>query len=148
MKLPDYHIRDYRPEDFEGLSDLWELTGLDYPERGDDRTTIEECDRHGGKLLVMIDQASNQLIGSSWMTCDGRRVFMHHFGIHPDFQNMGLGKELLRESLKFIKNKGKQVKLEVHKENQAAKHLYASSGFFAFTDYDIFMIRDIEGLDI
>jgi ribosomal-protein-alanine N-acetyltransferase len=148
LNQPQIHIRDYEPDDFNGLIDLWQVTGLDYPERGDDESSIEECNRQGGKLLVMVDQESNRIIGSSWMTNDGRRIFMHHFGILPEFQNMGLGKELLKESLKFIKEKKKQVKLEVHRENMVAKHLYKSAGFFAFTDYDIYMIRDIDNIEI
>jgi len=145
---PKIHIRKYQPDDFDELVEFWKLTCLDYPERGDDRSTIDDCTLHGGLMLVMTDQSSDKLIGSSWMTCDGRRIFMHHFGIHPQYQNRGLGKKLLKESLKFIKSKGKQVKLEVHKENKVAKHLYESAGFFAFTDYDIYMIRDLEDIEI
>lgn len=148
MKYSHFHIRDYEPADFDDLFKLWKITGLDYPERGDDESTIKECSRLGGKLLVMTDQDSNRVIGSSWMTTDGRRIFMHHFGILPEFQGMGLGKRLLIESLEFIKSQGKQVKLEVHKENLAAKHMYESAGFFAFTDYDIYMIRDVGELNI
>ena len=37
---------------------------------------------------------------------------------------------------------GRQVKMEVHKENFAAKKLYEKLGFFAFRDYDIYMIRE------
>ncbi len=145
---PQIHIREYQASDCDELVDLWQLTGLDYPERGDDRSTIEECNRQGGKLLVMIHEPSNQLIGSSWMTCDGRRIFMHHFGIRPEYQNRGLGKKLLKESMKFIKSKGKQVKLEVHKESQAAKHIYESAGFCAFPDYYIYMIRNFDEIKI
>ena len=36
-----------------------------------------------------------------------------------------------------------QVKLEVHKENYPAQRLYEKLGFFAFRDYDIYMIRDL-----
>ena len=148
MNQLNIHIRDYEPGDSDGLFELWRITGLDYPERGDDESTIEECSRHGGKLLVMTDQTSNRVIGSSWMTTDGRRIFMHHFGILPEFQGVGLGKRLLKESLEFIKSQGKQVKLEVHKENLAAKYMYESAGFFAFTDYDIYMIRDVDEINI
>jgi ribosomal-protein-alanine N-acetyltransferase len=142
------HIREYQPDDFDSLVALWKLTGLDYPERGDDKSTIEDCNRQGGKLLVMIDQESKHLVGSSWMTFDGRRIFMHHFGILPEYQNQGLGTMLLKESLQFIKSTGKQVKLEVHKGNQVARHLYESAGFFAFTDYDIYMIRNYDEIEI
>jgi len=145
---PKTHIRKYQPDDFDELVELWQLTGLDYPERADDRSTIDDCNCQDGLLLVMIDQSLNKLVGSSWMTYDGRRIFMHHFGIHPQHQNRGLGKSLLKESLKFIKSKGKQVKVEVHRENKVAKHLYESAGFFAFTDYDIYMLRNLDDIEI
>jgi ribosomal protein S18 acetylase RimI-like enzyme len=140
-----YRIRDYRPEDFPSLYSLWQQTDLSQPERGDSADTIKQCNEHGGRLLVMEESGKNRIIGSSWMTWDGRRIYLHHFGILPEWQGMGLGTELALESLKWIRQKGQQVKLEVHKENQAAKRLYEKLGFFAFRDYDIYMIRELNG---
>ena len=97
----------------------------------------------GGRLLIMEDPEKGQLVGSSWMTFDGRRMFLHHFGIAPDMQNQGYGKQLFEASMNFLKEKGYQVKMEVHHNNHAAIHIYKSAGFFNFPDYDIFMIRDI-----
>ncbi len=37
---------------------------------------------------------------------------------------------------------GRQVKIEVHRENTAAIRLYKKLGFFAFEDYEIYMIRE------
>jgi ribosomal protein S18 acetylase RimI-like enzyme len=55
---------------------------------------------------------------------------------------MGLGTELAMKSLEWIREMDQQVKLEVHKENYPARHLYEKLGFFAYRDYDICMIRD------
>jgi len=143
-----YHIRDYIPEDYDQLLELWDLTGLNYPERGDNQEVIDRCQKMGGKLLIMTDPDHDKLIGSSWMTYDGRRIHLHHFAIHPDYQNKGLGKILVRESLQFIREMGQQVKLEVHENNKIAKHLYEKFGFFAFTDYDIYMLRNTNNRDI
>ncbi|KPK85443.1 MAG: hypothetical protein AMS27_07275 [Bacteroides sp. SM23_62_1] len=148
MIIPQHIIRDYDPADYDQLLELWNLTGLNYPERGDDGIVIERCITMGGKLLIMVEATENKLIGSSWMTYDGRRIHLHHFAIHPDYQNRGLGKILTRESLRFVRKMGQQVKLEVHKENKIAKHLYEKFGFFAFTDYDIYMLRDPDNLNL
>ncbi|MFZ5940301.1 MAG: GNAT family N-acetyltransferase [Bacteroidota bacterium] len=137
-------IRDYRRDDYPGLVSLWQSTGLGNPERGDNEEVIDRCNAMGGRLLVMVDETSGRLVGSSWMTFDGRRMFLHHFGIAPDLQNRGLGKKLLEATLLHLKEKGHQVKLEVHSENHAAIHLYKTAGFFDFQDYDIFMIRNIK----
>ena len=137
-------IRDYRPEDFASLIELWQETDLSQPERGDNAESIRQCNDHGGKLLVMEEAGTGKIIGSSWMTWDGRRIYLHHFGILPSYQGMGLGTELAEKSMEWLREKGQQVKLEVHKENHAAKHLYEKFGLFAYTDYDIYMIRNFD----
>jgi len=143
MNRKDYIIRDYRDEDYPALISLWKNTELTYPEREDDRESITETLRMGGKLLVMIDSRDGALIGSSWMTYDGRRIYLHHFGIRTDYQRQGLGNWMAEESMKFIQEMKKQVKLEVHKNNRAAIRLYEKFGFFAFKDYYIYMIRNL-----
>ena len=137
-------IRDYQPEDFPSLLELWQKTDLTKPERGDNEEIITKCNEQGGRLLIMEETDGGRIIGSSWMTWDGRRIYLHHFGILPEFQRRGLGTELAKKSLEWIREKGDQVKLEVHKENHAARKLYEKLGFFAFRDYDIYMIREFE----
>lgn len=80
------------------------------------------------------------------MTFDGRRIHLHHFGILPEFQGNGLSKILIKKSFDFVKKKGYQVKLEVHKTNKRAINLYKKSGFQSLGDYEIYIIRDITKL--
>ncbi len=136
-------IRDYKEDDYNQISELWSLTGLGNPERGDNAETIKRTLALGGKLLVIASKTSGQIIGTSWMTCDGRRILLHHFGILPDFQGKGLSKILLKESLQFAKKTGLQVKLEVHSSNIRAINLYNKFGFKLLKEYCIYIIRDI-----
>ena len=112
-------------------------------ERDDTEEVIERCNAMGGKLLIMEIQDTKEIIGSSWMTWDGRRISLHHFGIMPTYQNRGFGTMLAEKSVEWIREKGQQVKLEVHKQNLPAKRLYENLGFISFEDYDIYMIRDV-----
>jgi ribosomal protein S18 acetylase RimI-like enzyme len=141
---PPMLIRDYRENDYASLLDMWHKTDLAQPERKDDAGVIRRCNEMGGRMLVMEDVDTGRIIGSSWMTWDGRRVYLHHFGIHPEWQRRGLGKKLAEASLEWISRMGYQVKLEVHKQNKAAIYLYKKLGFFAFEDYEIYMIRDFK----
>jgi ribosomal protein S18 acetylase RimI-like enzyme len=50
---------------------------------------------------------------------------------------------LLDESLKFVKKKGFQVKLEVQKTNTKAINLYKKAGFEYLGDYDVYIIRNL-----
>lgn len=88
-----------------------------------------------------------KICGTCWMTCDGRRIHLHHFGIHPDYQGRKLSWLLLKESFRFIKQKGYQVKLEVNRNNIKAINLYKKAGFNYLGDYDVYIIRDLSVID-
>ena len=142
-------VRHYMHGDFPGIMEVWIATGLSRPERGDDEATIERSIALGGAMFVMCDEEDDEKItGTSWLTFDGRRLHMHHFGIAPALQGRGLSAGLLRESLRFVKEKGYQVKLEVHRTNEAALRLYKKAGFEYLGDYDVYIIRDIQSIEI
>jgi ribosomal protein S18 acetylase RimI-like enzyme len=140
----EYTFRTYMKGDFQGVAQLWELTEMGSPERGDDEKTVEESVRIGGNLIIMEHKNTGRICGTSWLTYDGRRIHLHHFGILPECQGMGLSKCLLNESLKFVREKGVQVKLEVHAANERAINLYKKYGFEHLGNYNVYIIRDIK----
>lgn len=139
--LPEVIFRDYETTDYEAVTDLWGKTGLGAALRGDDRATIERSIRLGGKLLVAV-LPDGKLIGSSWMTYDGRRIHLHHIAVLPEWQRRGIGQKLTELSIGFAKKTETQIKLEVHQSNQGAVRLYRKLGFRYLGDFDIYIIRD------
>ena len=143
--MEEVSIRDFELQNFDGLSEVWSLANLGNPQRGDNLDIILQSISMGGKMLVAVN-ADDRVIGTSWMTFDGRRIHLHHFGVHPDYQRKGIGKLLVKESLQFVKQKGYQVKLEVHQSNIAAINLYKQFGFTFLGDYDVYIIRDLSSI--
>lgn len=139
-------VRDYQATDYQKLNELWQETGLGGAQRGDNAEIIENSIKIGGKLILIEHTATKDIIGSSWMTFDGRRLHLHHIGVKPSFQNQGFGKLLTKESLKFAKEKGYQIKLEVHKENYKAIEIYKNLGFAFLGDYDVYIVRDLNSI--
>lgn len=150
MNISDIHnefpIREFREEDYDEIIGLWEQTDMGNPQRGDSLNTIKKTIEIGGCLLVMQNKATGKICGTSWLTTDGRRTFLHHFGILPEFQGNGLSKVLMERSLRFVRDKGHQVKLEVHSTNTKAINLYKKYGFVHLGEYDVYIIRDISKL--
>lgn len=142
----NFLIREYSDGDFDRITRFWEITGMGSPERGDTRQTVEDTIKMGGNLIVMEEKGTGRISGTSWMTFDGRRIMLHHFGILPEFQGNGLSKILLEKSLQFVKNKGFQVKLEVHSNNFKAISLYKKFGFKHLGEYNVYIIRDVANL--
>lgn len=136
-------IRDYITEDYPAITDLWLKTGLGGAHRGDNQQIIEKSIKMGGKMLI-AEGEDGRLLATSWMTFDGRRIHLHHFGVLPAFQGRGIGRKLTMESIKFAKNKGFQIKLEVHKTNTEAIKLYTQLGFSYLGDYLVYIVRSYD----
>jgi ribosomal protein S18 acetylase RimI-like enzyme len=145
--LEAFIIRDYISTDFTQVEILWHKTGLGNKERGDDAQIIEQSLKLGGVFYVIETENTKQIIGTSWITNDGRRLYLHHFGIKPEFQKKGLSKFLLNKSLQFAKHKNMQIKLEVHEQNKIAINLYEKAGFKKLGNYKVYIIRDFDKLE-
>lgn len=141
--MDDYFVRDYQPSDYPAINDLWLKTGLGGAHRGDNQKVIEKSIRMGGKLLV-AENSQQCIVATAWMTFDGRRIHLHHFGVLPQFQRKGLGKMLTRACLEFAQKKDVQIKLEVHKTNTAAINLYKQLGFNYLGDYLVYIVRSFD----
>jgi len=142
------NVRDYQPGDFPEIEKLWNATGMGGVVRGDDENAIENTLKQGGKLLILEEMITNEIIGTSWMTLDGRRIYLHHFGIKPEHQGKGYSHLLMKASMEFAESTGKQIKLEVHINNKVATELYKKWGFQYLGDYDVYIIRDYKSIKI
>lgn len=138
----EVNIVDYTSGDYPALAELWNELGLGGVHRGDNESVIEKCNALGG-FLLLLKKNDGTIIGSSWITLDGRRSYLHHFGISKEFQGHGLAKLLMNESMKRIQEIGLQVKLEVHRENIKALSLYKKYGYHYLGDYDVYINRNI-----
>ncbi len=140
--MVDYQIIDFQPTYFEKVSLFWENNGLGGSHRGDSLQIIVETLKSGGHLLLMIDDKQN-IIGTSWLTNDKRRTYIHHFGIREDCRRKGLAGILLECCLAYAKMDGYQVKLEVHRDNIPAQNLYRKYGFSDLGDYQVLIMRKL-----
>lgn len=141
-------IRDFEVGDFHAVQQLWVDTGMGSLQRNDDLHTIQKTLDLGGKLFILEESEFPKIIGTSWLTQDGRRIYLHHFGILPEFQGKGLASLLLKSSLDFARSTGLQIKLEVHKSNELATQIYTKGGFKYLGDYLVYIIRDYSTIPV
>jgi len=133
-------IRDYRPGDFPEIEALWKETGVYRSERGDSSAVILQCNAQGGKFLVLEDETNNTIIGTSWLTWDGRRLMIQYFAVLPSQQGLGYGRKLAIESMAYARKKEASIKLEVHHDNIPAIELYRSLGFKILEGYEVYLV--------
>ncbi len=113
------------------------------PKRGDTAAVIARTlTIPGARFFILEDTRVGAIIGTSWITCDGRRLHLHHFVVKPSHQGRGLSHVLLEASLRHARIAGIQIKLEVHRTNDRAVSLYRKAGFETIGDYEVYIIRD------
>jgi ribosomal protein S18 acetylase RimI-like enzyme len=144
--MEQVNIRDYKPDDYDEIQKVWKETGVGGSHRGDNKKIIEQSIQMGGKLIVLENKENKKITGTSWITFDGRRLHLHHIAVLPQHQNKGYGRLLTQKSLEFAKEKGYQIKLEVHQSNANAIEIYKKIGFKRLGDYDIYIVRDLSGI--
>lgn len=136
-----YFVRDFYESDYEGVLEVWNATDMGGAHRGDNLEVIKNTINNGGALFVLTEKLSGKIIGTSWISNDKRRLYLHHFGILPYYQGKGLSHLLMEKTMDFARKSGLQIKLEVHKDNSVARILYQKYGFNYLGDYDVFIVR-------
>ncbi|MCD4828280.1 MAG: GNAT family N-acetyltransferase [Candidatus Cloacimonetes bacterium] len=119
---------------------LWDITGVSNQQRGDTLSSVLRTVEVGGRFYTARE--GRRVVGVCWLTTDGRRLFVHHMAVHPDFQNRGIGRMLLDIAVAYSDKLGQKCKLEVHSDNAAARHLYESVGFSQLDGYIVFIRWD------
>jgi len=81
-------------------------------------------------IYVISDEADEAYKKADWQYPDESAYIIHRFCILPDFQNRGLGKQILMHIEEQIRDMGyKSVRLDVFTENPYAQRLYRHNGY-------------------
>lgn len=134
-------IYQLSPLVYEQMSELWNLTGVGNPARGDTFEVVEETLKGGACILMAyLDDIA---VGTLWLTHDFRRAYIHHTAVLPKLQNRRIGRALMREALIIAGELGYQAKLEVSLDNPGALKIYRECGFQGLDGYLIMIKRDV-----
>jgi len=88
--------------------------------------TIKSCNNN--HLFKIFSE--NELRGYAILGETRGFTYLQRFGIDKDFQNQGMGKELIHYILSFAKSKNyKKMKLNTQENNEAALRLYTKNSF-------------------
>lgn len=126
-------LREFLDSDFPSLAELWSAAGIGNPARGDTLESVRRTLALGGRLFVLTSGV--RIVGSAWISDDGRRLYLHHMAVLPELQGRGLGKRLMDTAVTVARERGMQMKLEVSEMNQGAIALYRKYGFETLEGY-------------
>lgn len=123
-------IRQMTIEDYQALYDLWTHTpGMGLNNLDDSKEGIEKYLKRNPTTCFVAEEKGN-MIGVIISGHDGRRGFIYHTTVHPDYRKQGIGKTLVNSAMKALEAEGiHKAALVVFAKNEIGNAFWEKLGF-------------------
>ena len=123
MKIEKYSMKSYAE-----VITLWRKAGISVGSSD----TMEELKKmyQRNPQLFLIGKINKKVVGVVMGGFDGRRGYLHHLAIDPDYQKRGYGKIMMDALVgKFRKMGVHKIHLFIEKYNKEVVKFYSNSGW-------------------
>jgi ribosomal protein S18 acetylase RimI-like enzyme len=129
-------IREFSLHDYAAVYALWQNAGGGVTLRPSDERAEIEKKLSRDPDLFLVAESDSQVVGVIMGAWDGRRGWLHHLAVHPNYRQQGVASALLDEVERRLTAKGcLKVNLLVHRDNTVARRLYAQRGYQEMTPF-------------
>ncbi len=126
-------IEQFTMEMYQEVKQLWEKTGLTLG-KSDTEEEVERALSYAQDLFI-IGKKQDKIVAVVMGAFDGRRGYVHHLAINPEYQRFGLGKEMMEElHNRFRKKKIVKVHLFIEVDNEGVIDFYKKVGWHSRED--------------
>ena len=124
------NIRIMSIDDYDGLYHLWIHTpGMGLNTTDDSREGIEKYLQRN-PATCFVAETQGKIIGAIMAGHDGRRGFIHHTAVLPDYRHQGIGTKLVDCAMAALEQEGiHKVAMVVFKTNDTGNGFWENMGF-------------------
>lgn len=135
--MKDVVLRPFTPNDHANAIELWQqCEGVGLSSADEKPAITSYLARNPGMSFVAFHK--NHLVGTILCGHDGRRGYIHHLAVHPEFRRGGIGQKLVVQGLAALTEAGiDKCHLFIFHENESGKAFWESVGFSLRTDIQI-----------
>jgi ribosomal protein S18 acetylase RimI-like enzyme len=140
--MPAFTIREMADGDYDAVHALWKTTpGIGLSE-ADERQNIASFLVHN-RGLSFVAEAGGKIAGAVLGSFDGRRGYLHHLAVTPNFRRSGIGRTLVAHSLEALRRRGvRRCHIFVMAANEEGRRFWERVGWFRRDDL-IVMSKDV-----
>lgn len=134
MNKENIQIKQIKQSDFMEVLSLWKKAGLGLADEKIELLTMQVVVKMNPSSCLMLVKEQT-IIGAALGAFNGRRGWVYHLAIHPNFQQAGFGALLLKKIEQELKKKGAyRVHLAVSYTNLKVLPFYQKSGYLVVND--------------
>ncbi|MDU5128908.1 MAG: GNAT family N-acetyltransferase [Streptococcus anginosus] len=129
------NIREMVEEDYDQVYQLWlSCAGMGLNDLDDSKEGIARfLQRNPQTCLVAVENQT--IIGAILVGSDGRRAYIYHTAVHPNYRRRGIARQLVETVLTVLDDlKIHKVALVVFKRNTEGNQFWERLGFSARED--------------
>ena len=122
-------IRPMTIADYDEINALWQITTKRALSKADSRENIEfYLNRNEGMSQVAV--CEGKIVGTVLAGHDGRRGFIYHMAVHPDYRRHHIGRQLAMRAIEKIALDGiEKTHIYCYKDNFTGQGFWSSNGF-------------------
>lgn len=128
-----FEIREMLIADYDTVLALWQATEGVGLSAADSREAIERyLTRNPGMSFVACSTgvAPCEIVGAVLAGHDGRRGYLHHLAVRPEYRKQGLGQALVERSMACLRAEGiDKCHLFVFTQNEIGRAFWEHSGW-------------------
>lgn len=135
-------IREMKPEDYDQIYSMWQITSKRALSEADSRQGIEKyLARNPGMSIVA--EIDGKIVGTVLAGHDGRRGFIHHMAVMPQFRRHGIGKKLAKAATDKIFEDGiDKIHIFCYQNNETGQSFWRDFGFEKREDVFVYSYKD------
>lgn len=140
------NIRIMTSDDYEEVYSLWlSCKGMGLNNLDDTKDGIDKFLKRNPETCF-VAEANNKIVGVIIVRNDGRRGYIYHTAVHPDYRHNGIATRLVNKAMSALKTIGiNKAALVVFEKNTAGNAFWKKIGF---TVRDDLVYRNLSLTDI
>lgn len=129
------NIRIMLVSDYEAVYDLWmSCAGMGLNDLDDSKEGISKFLQRNPETCF-VTEINNRIVGSILAGNDGRRGYIYHTAVHPEYRRQRIGSQLITMAINALKRLGiHKVALVVFAKNKSGNDFWEIEGFSARDD--------------
>lgn len=131
-------IREMTIADYEEVYQMWQTTSKRALSKADEKPQMERYLKHnaGMSQVAVID---GKIVGTVLAGHDGRRGFIHHMAVMPEYRRKRIGHSLAERAIEKIRSEGiDKTHIFCYQNNETGQSFWRDFGFVKRDDVFVY----------